>query len=1109
MHRTRVLRGALALAVLLPAAILVSAAPSAGQADSRFTLDKALAPAERVRSAKPLTSRLARSDENLLARRDSRPAQVVVKLDYDPVATYAGGLPGHPATSPGVTGRKLSGGPDEQAYERYIAQREEAFLGELRRAVPGAQPGRTLRTVYGGIALTAPADTLRTLAGLPGVVAVQPDEMRAPLTDSSAEFIGAAGTPDAPSATDAGAGVIVGVLDTGAWPEHPAYADRPDSQPAPLKADGTARACDFGDNPLTEADDPFVCNRKLIGGQAFLETYLSNPLQVAAEKYRTARDSNGHGTHTSTTAAGNPTERATVLGTERGPLRGVASGAWISVYKVCGESGCFSSDSSAAVGQAVRDGVQVINYSVSGGTMPFVDPVELAFLDAYAAGVFVATSAGNEGPDAGTVNHLAPWVTTVAASTQKREFNATLTVQAGEETKTFDGASITGAAEEAPLVLAESVEGYSALCGTPATAGAFDGKIVACERGGGIARVDKGNNVKQGGAVGMVLYNPDLQDVETDNHWLPTVHLPDGREFKEFMAAHPDGVKASFTAGEKRDGRGDVMAAFSSRGPAGSFVKPDITAPGVQILAGHTPTPQATSGGPPGEYYQAIAGTSMSSPHVAGAAAWLKAVHPEWTPGRIRSALMTTATTDVVKHDLTTPADPFDMGAGRIRLDLARTVGLVFDETPARMVTMGLDPVDAVHLNLPSVNAPILPGRLTTVRTATNVTGRTLAYRTEATAPDGSSIVVRPESVTVLPGRAAEVSITIQSNAAKQQYFGEVRLVPVDDATGPALHLPVAFTPQQGPVSLKSVCAPERIKVDGTSTCTVTASNTSFEDATVDLTTMTDRNLPIVNASGAMITGDHQVEVRGRRLPGAVPAKPTLTAGQLYGYVSLDEYEVEPEAVGDEEILNFDLPEPVTYGGQTYTRVGAASNGYLVVGGGDIADVQCCDLTALPDKARPNNVLAPFWTDLDGAGAPGIAMGVLTGIDGGKWLVAEWRVNVYGTADLRTFQAWLRLGGPEEIGFAYPDTARPVNPGIPFLIGAENVNGTAGAQLPIGEVPAGDLLVTSSAPTPGASLTYQVTVKGAAAGDWTAFHRMDTAQVPGVTTTTNRIRVGK
>src|SRR5690606_17872515 len=117
-----------------------------------------------------------------------------------------------------------------------------------------------------------------------------------------------------------------------------------------------------------------------------------------------------------------------------------------------------------------------------------------------------------------------------------------------------------------------------------------------------------------------------------------------------------------FTPGTAGDGQGDVIAAFSSRGPAGLFVKPDITAPGVQILAAHTPTPEDVTGGPEGEYYQSIAGTSMSSPHIAGVAILIKAIQPDWTPGQIKSAIMTQALGDVVKEDLVTPADPFDMG---------------------------------------------------------------------------------------------------------------------------------------------------------------------------------------------------------------------------------------------------------------------------------------------------------------------------------------------------------------------------------------------------------------------------------------------------------------
>jgi hypothetical protein len=1119
VFRPRALRAALAILLVAPLAVLAGAHPGAGKPADASGLRKrqALAPSTRSVTGKSPSSRLAKSDESLLARTDTRPVQAVVKLDYEPLATYTGTLSNLPATGPAVTGRKLSGTEAERRYEDHIETREAEFLRVLAERVPQALAGQRLRTVYGGLAITAPANRLRDVVAIPGVVAVQADAMRQPLTDASTDFIGAG--PATPAAASDGAGVLVGVLDSGVWPEHPSFAESRASQAPPLKTDGTARTCDFGANPLDPAaagaadPQPFRCNRKLIGGAAFLSAYLEDAARADAEKYKTARDSNGHGTHTASTAAGNVLASAPVFGTDRGPLRGVAPGAWLSVYKVCGVEGCFSSDSAAAVGQAVKDGVQVINFSISGGTTPQTDPVELAFLDAYAAGVFVAASAGNEGPGAGTTNHLSPWVTTVAASTQSREFVSTLTLRAGDAKATFEGASITAGAGPAPVMLAESVAGYGKLCGTKPVANAFAGKIVACERGGNIARVDKGNNVKAGGAVGMILYNPKLADVETDNHWLPTVHLADGTAFRAFLTGHRN-VTGTFTAGAEHAGRADVMAAFSSRGPVGTFIKPDVTAPGVQILAGHTPTPESPAEGPPGERFQAIAGTSMSSPHVAGAAAWLKSRHPDWSPGRIRSALMTTATTEVVKEDLKTPADAFDMGAGRIRVDRASSAGLLFDETPTRLSTLAADEVNAVHLNLPSVNAPVMPGRVTTMRTATNVTGRTLTFKASATTSAGASVTVLPATFVVLPGRSADLSISIRAEAAAtagleaepKQFFGQVTLTPATAADGPQLHLPVAFVPKPGPVTASSTCTPASIPVGGTSLCSVTATNTSFEDATVDMTTTLTPNLAVAGASGAMIVDERRLEVRQAKLPGKVPGTPSLSAGELFGYVPLDRFDIAAEPIGDEEIVNYELPDPVTYGGQSYDTVGVTSNGYVVVGGGDAADVKCCDLTQIPDPTRPNNVLAPYWTDLDGSAAPGVLAGVLETVDGTAWLVVEWRLNVYGTSSLRTFQLWMRIG-TEEIGFAYPPDDRPGDPGKPLIVGAENVNGTGGDQLPPGLAPAGDLLVKTSPPVPGGSLTYSVTVRGTAAGAGTVLTRMDSPQVPGVTTVTSAVTV--
>jgi hypothetical protein len=636
MSRGRGARASI-VALMVPLLTVLVSVEASGAPNRANLIGQSLTPVERVQADKAPTSRLAQTDKSLLGRTESTPVSILVKLDYDSVATYSGGLAGLDATSPSVTGKDLSEQTGAlQKYESHVAGTEQAFTAELSRRVEGATTGRTLRTVYGGIAATVPANRIGDVLAIPGVVAVQEDVMRDALTDSSPEFIGAPTVYNQLGPIrNAGRGVIYGNLDTGIWPEHPSFADLGNLSAPP----GPARECNYGDNPLTPANDPFRCNNKLIGGAPYLDTYLSDPGRAAAEPFRTARDSNGHGTHTSSTSAGNIVDHATVLGADQGRIHGIAPGAWVMEYKVCGIQGCFESDSAAAVGQAIIDGVDVINFSISGGTDPFSDPVELAFLDAYAAGVFVSASAGNAGPGAGTANHLSPWVATVAASTQRREFASTLNVTASNgETFAMDGATITPGAGPLPVVLSSEAPYSRPLCDAPAPAGLFDGKIVACQRGGN-ARVEKGFNVLQGGAEGMVLYNPTLADIETDTHWLPTIHLADGTNFVAFMNSHT-GETAQWADGAARDGQGDVMAAFSSRGPGGQFLKPDVTAPGVQILAGDTPVVEdpATSG-PGGEMFQAIA---QGAQH--GLVAWPDQVgahdhgQPERGQGRHRHA---------------------------------------------------------------------------------------------------------------------------------------------------------------------------------------------------------------------------------------------------------------------------------------------------------------------------------------------------------------------------------------------------------------------------------------------------------------------------------------
>ncbi|MDP9220235.1 MAG: S8 family serine peptidase [Actinomycetota bacterium] len=1066
--------------------VSVTSAQAATGSSHGFTA-KALSATSIIDAAKSTSGRLAQSDQALLKRHDRKLVGVVVKLDYDATASYAGNIRGLAATSPKVTGRMLTGkSPAETAYAAYTGAIDATFRRDVAQKIKGAKLGRSLTTVYGGVALRLPANQAATLLKVPNVAAVQSDTINKLQTDASTTFIGAptlwareGGQPLA------GKGVIFGDLDSGLWPEHPSFADNGVLPSPPAKADGTPRTCSFGDNPLTPATDVFACNHKLIGGQPFLATY--NAL-IGHEVYPTsARDSDGHGTHTSSTAAGDVVAHAPIFGIDRGPISGVAPGAWVIEYKVCGAEGCFGSDSAAAVGQAILDGVNVINFSISGGSSPFTDPVELAFRDAYAAGVTVAASAGNSGPAAGTTDHRSPWVITVAASTQTREFQSTLTLADGAATTTLEGSSLThGVSTPTPVVLAENVPGYTGdkFCGKDFPAASLTGKIVACARGGfnggvAIGRVEKGFRAKAAGAVGMVLYNPTLADTETDNHFLPTVHLADGTAFLAFMAAHP-AATASFTDGVKANGQGDVMASFSSRGPGGAFLKPDITAPGVQILAGNTPTPDAIPAGPAGEYFQAIAGTSMAAPHIAGSAILLKALHPTWGPGAVKSALMTSAKTSIVKEDTTTPADPFDDGAGRVDLTKAGDVPIVFQDTAANMTALGTNPLTAINVNTPSVNLPTMSGSATVTRTATNLTTKAYKFKVTTSAPTGSTIAVSPKEGTIRPGQSKTFRIQVSSTAPAGQYFGQINFT---SSGNPALHLPVAFKNGPGNVTLSQACAPASIPLQSSTTCTLTAANpTSTNTAAVTATTEVSNGLKITGASAGTVALNGRSSAATFTLAGKADPAPSIAPGPSpFGYLDLGGFGITPTAIGDDANQNYNTG-PITLGGQKYTSIGVDSNGYIVLGGATSSADIAFRPQNLPNPARPNNVLAAYWTDLDGSGSPGISVaGLKRTSTGDTWIVVQWDVHVFGdhtAAGKRQMQVWLGTAGHDDISYTYntgtEGAGAPAAAGL--TVGAESPNGQFGDQ--IAGPPAGDYVITATPGTPGETKTWTVTAKG-------------------------------
>ncbi len=1039
---------------------------------------------------------------------------VVVKLDFAPLAQYGGGIAGLAPTSPEATGAAsldaTSGA--SQAYLAYAESRISAFAADLAASIPAAQVVYRYTVVIGGASVVLPASQVAALSKLAGVQAVYPDRLEQVQTEVSPAFIGADTVWEALGGQEsAGEGVVVGVLDTGIWPEHPSFSD-PDPAGKPYAdppASWHGEICEFGsDNP----DDPdFECNNKLVGAERFMAIYdLFGPDLLPGE-FVSARDDDGHGTHTASTSAGNGGVEASLFGVERGVISGIAPRAHVAMYKVCGEGGCYSTDSAAAVQQAILDGVDAINFSISGGSSPYDDVVSLAFLDAYNAGVFVAASAGNTGPGADTTNHREPWVATVAASTSDRHFISTLTLTASDGVSlTLAGASVTaGITEPVTVTMAAAVDGLpdadpnKGLCLTPFPAGTFNGTIAVCKRGVN-ARVDKGYNVLQGGAAGMILYNPANQGLATDNHWLPAVHLegPEGAQLVAFLTANPD-TMASFTQGVATTVQGDMMAAFSSRGgPAQSLgiSKPDVTAPGVQILAGASPKPSTITNGPQGELFQAIAGTSMSSPHVAGAGALLKALHPDWTPGQIKSALMTTAKLTAVKEDGATPADFFDYGSGRINLDFAGDPGLTFDASAQEYLDK------AAHLwdsNYPSLYVPALAGEITVQRTVRSLLSGVSRWTLSVEAPADLKVTV-PGSLWLAGGGSASFDISVDASMVP---VGQTRMALLTLSSGDYInHFPITIVRRNAAITLSKSCDPATFNLGESTDCHITATNTTYGDAVVSISDYLPKQLQldVDSVEGAVAAGNDLMFVGSLYAAKSPEVDVVDAAGDTpAGYLPLSDFGIAPVGgVGDETIVNFNVPA-FSFGGETWTRIGAVSNGYAVVGGGTAADIRF-EPQQFPNPNRPNNVLAPFWSDLNPAFGGALRAGILS--DGGmRWLVLDWEdVANYGDEAPNSFQIWIGLNGVEDISFTYGDVTEG-DQSAGLGVGAENKfgdNGKSWFYNGDGTAVAADteLRVVSQPGEAGETHHIHYSAEGVALGTWTNAARLTSDIVAGVAT---------
>ncbi|TDC33545.1 S8 family serine peptidase [Kribbella albertanoniae] len=720
----------------------------------------------------------------------------LVLLGEAPAGAYAGGIAGYPATKPAAGKRFNKKDAKVQRYVNYLRSRHAQVANSV-----GATREYDYEYSLNAFAATLTKAQLAKLSTTPGVVSIQRDKLAQVKTDNTPAFLGlnAAGGlwSQLGGQGSAGEDVIIGVVDTGIWPEHPSFAAA-GYGPVPAGWNGVCQSGQLWSQQQ--------CSNKLIGARYFHKGFghFGGGLK---DDYISARDHDGHGTHTTSTAGGNANVNASIFGRSFGTVSGMAPRARVAAYKACWPGGCAVSDLVGAIDSAVGDGVDVINYSIGDDDPDFLDADDVAFLFARQAGVFVAASAGNSGPGPSTVDHGGPWLTTVGASTQNRSLVGTATLGNGAA---FQGASVTPGLAATPLVDGAAAGSEGCLSGlAPA---AVTGKIVLCK--GSFSRAARSLGVKNAGGVGMILYTVDQSDaLLSDNHYVPTVHIrnSDGLAIKTYIAA-TSAPTASLSGGAKAFGGGNTMAAFSSRGPlvdsarsTGDLLKPDVTAPGVQILAGNTPTAFV---GAPGQLFQAIAGTSMSSPHVAGIGALLRDRHPGWTPDMMQSALMTSARQDVWKEDGSTPADPFDFGAGHIVPNSAADPGLVypagFDDYRAFLRSQGLctlcfgttpAPVIApTDFNAATITVRSLAGVRTVTRTVRNV-GPAGTYAVSVAAPPGVDVVVTPSVLTLGTGATASYQVTFTSTPAAdfdEYSFGALTW---SDSAGHSVRSPVVVRP--------------------------------------------------------------------------------------------------------------------------------------------------------------------------------------------------------------------------------------------------------------------------------------------------------------------------
>ncbi|XP_050386974.1 CO(2)-response secreted protease-like [Argentina anserina] len=705
---------------------------------------------------------------------------------------------------------------------------ESAYLEMLSSIIPSHQRERTFiihkyNHALRGFSAMLTESEASILSGHDDVVSIFPDSKLELHTTRSWDFIQEAGSGLGrvsyhPRPTTSSDDVIIGIIDTGIWPESPSFND-----------EGIGAVPSRWKGLCMEGSDfkKSNCNRKLIGARYYNEQMTGNQSNLAAAK-GSPRDSAGHGTHTASIAAGARVPNASYYGLAQGTARGGLPSERIACYKACSDVGCSGATILKAIDDAIKDGVDMISISIGLSSLfqpdYLNDPIAIGSFHAEQMGVMVICSGGNDGPDPYTVVNTAPWIFTVAASNIDRDFQSTIVLGNG---RTFTGSAINFSnltrSKTYPLVFGRD----AAANFTPVSEarncypGSFDpkkiaGKIVVCVADDPtVSRRIKKLVVDDAKAKGLILIDEDEKSVPFDSGVFPFTEVGDieGFQILNYINSTKNPTATILrTVSVHRYRPAPTVAYFSSRGPAQlteNVLKPDIMAPGVAILAAISPKNESGTvpNGQKPSKFSIKSGTSMACPHVTGAAAFIKSVHHEWTSSMIKSALMTTAT---VYNNMRKPlinstnnyANPHEVGVGEINPIKALHPGLVFETTTENYLEFlcyygykekVIGSMSNTKFNCPKVSTEELISNVnypsisvsklnrhqpavTVKRTATNVGASNSTYIAKVNAPVGLVVKVLPKTLVFAEGvRKVSFQVTFCGKKAPTGYsFGSI-----------------------------------------------------------------------------------------------------------------------------------------------------------------------------------------------------------------------------------------------------------------------------------------------------------------------------------------------